>query len=65
MDKDIYKLCRVEIKGYKSIPFEAPLELTFGDVTVLLGANGSGKSNIISFFISNQKFKVSTLNCPS
>lgn len=50
MDKDIYKLCRVEIKGYKSIPFETPLELTFGDVTVLLGANGSGKSNIISFF---------------
>lgn len=30
--------------------FQNPLNLDFGDVTILLGANGAGKSNIISFF---------------
>ncbi len=50
MGKDIYKLKSVEIKGYKSISFDNPLHLELGDVNILLGANGSGKSNIISFF---------------
>jgi predicted ATPase len=38
---------RIELKGYKSIR-EASLELR--PLNVLIGANGSGKSNLISFF---------------
>lgn len=44
------RLKKVEIRGFKSISYHNPLNLDFGDVTVLLGANGAGKSNIISFF---------------
>lgn len=40
----------VTIRGYKSIPFDKPLHLEFDNVKLLLGANGAGKSNIISFF---------------
>ena len=47
------KLCEVTIKGYKSIAFENPITLHLGDVNILLGANGAGKSNIISFFYSS------------
>ena len=38
------------IKGYKSIAFDKPVTLSLGAVNILLGANGAGKSNIISFF---------------
>lgn len=44
------KLKEVIIKGYKSIAFDKPVTLKLGDVSILLGANGAGKSNIISFF---------------
>jgi predicted ATPase len=44
------KLKRVVIKGYKSIAFDKPVELSLDAVNILLGANGAGKSNIISFF---------------
>lgn len=44
------KLRKVTIKGYKSIAFDNPVTLHLGDVNILLGANGSGKSNIVSFF---------------
>lgn len=44
------KLQEVTIKGYKSIAFDKPVTLKLGDVSILLGANGAGKSNIISFF---------------
>lgn len=44
------KLKSISIKGYKSIDTENGASLEFGDVTVLLGANGVGKSNLISFF---------------
>ena len=44
------KLKEVTIKGYKSIAFDKPVTLNLGDVSILLGANGAGKSNIISFF---------------
>ena len=44
------KLREVTIKGYKSIAFDKPITLKLGDVSILLGANGAGKSNIISFF---------------
>lgn len=41
------KLDRIKIKGFKSIK-EADIPLT--NLNVLIGANGSGKSNFISFF---------------
>lgn len=44
------KLREVQIRGYKSIEGTIGQTIPFGDVTVLLGANGSGKSNLISFF---------------
>jgi predicted ATPase len=44
------KLKKVVIKGYKSIAFDQPVELSLDSVNILLGANGAGKSNIISFF---------------
>lgn len=40
-------LKRLIVRGYKSIR-DANLE--FGDVTVLIGANGAGKSNLVSAF---------------
>lgn len=42
------KLKKIGIDGFKSIG--EPTEVSFRDVTVLLGANGSGKSNLVSFF---------------
>lgn len=42
------RLNSISISGFKSIGSEQRLQL--GDVTVCLGANGAGKSNLISFF---------------
>ena len=42
------KLREIKIKGFKSIGEEQTIPL--GDVTMLLGANGAGKSNLVSFF---------------
>ncbi len=50
MNRGSIRLKSVEIRGFKSISFQNPLSLDFGDITILLGANGAGKSNIISFF---------------
>lgn len=50
MTKKRLKLKSLEISGYKSISSTEPLTLELGDATILLGANGAGKSNIISFF---------------
>lgn len=44
------RLKEVEIRGYKSIDFDKGVTLSLGDVNILLGANGAGKSNIVSFF---------------
>lgn len=44
------KLSEITIKGYRSISFDKPVVLKLSDITILLGANGAGKSNIISFF---------------
>jgi predicted ATPase len=44
------KLKSVDIKGYKSIDGITGTSVEFGDITVLLGANGVGKSNLVSFF---------------
>ena len=41
------KLDRMLLKGYKSIK---ELDLEFGNINILLGANGAGKSNFIGFF---------------
>ena len=52
--KQILKLSKLELDGFRSF---APAATTmgkniveFGDVTILLGANGAGKSNIIQVF---------------
>lgn len=42
------RLDKIDIKGFKSIGEEQ--HICLGSVTVLLGANGSGKSNLVSFF---------------
>lgn len=41
------RLVRLRLKGFKSI---ADMELDFASLNVLIGANGSGKSNLIAFF---------------
>ena len=50
MKRQSTRLKSLTIKGFKSISTQHPLELVFGDINILLGANGAGKSNIISFF---------------
>lgn len=42
-------LKEIALGGYKSIRPDGE-RIEFGDITVLLGANGSGKSNLVSFF---------------
>ena len=42
-----YQISRIEISGYKSIKH---CQLPLAKLNVLIGANGSGKSNFISFF---------------
>jgi predicted ATPase len=59
------KLKKIYLNGYKSVRYDAQLirssvdaesevyrgeVIEFGDITVLLGANGAGKSNLVSFF---------------
>ena len=44
------KLKEIKIGGYKSISSAHPVSVQLGDINILLGANGSGKSNVISFF---------------
>lgn len=44
------KLNKINLKGFKSIGNQNEQTIPLGDVTVLLGANGSGKSNLVSFF---------------
>ena len=44
------KIVEISISGYKSISPDFPVNIKFEKVNILLGANGSGKTNIISFF---------------
>ena len=44
------KLNNIELKGYKSVSDDGQNLPIQDDVTVLIGANGVGKSNIVSFF---------------
>lgn len=41
-------LSKIVIEGFKSIA--RPQTIEFGDVNLLIGANGAGKSNLVSFF---------------
>lgn len=50
MSKNNFQLTNIVIQGYKSISYDCPLQLKLGDINILLGANGAGKSNIINFF---------------
>lgn len=43
-------LKRIEISGFKSISAQNPQSLELNEINVIIGANGSGKSNLISFF---------------
>ena len=44
------KLREIKLRGYKSIEGTIGQTIPLCDVTVLLGANGAGKSNLVSFF---------------
>ena len=44
------KLNKIELKGYKSVNNDGQTLPINDDVTVLIGANGVGKSNAVSFF---------------
>lgn len=44
------KLNKIELKGYKSVNGEGQVLPINDDITVLIGANGVGKSNVVSFF---------------
>lgn len=46
MEPDI-KIDRIKIEGFKSIK---SLDLELRNINILIGANGSGKSNLVSFF---------------
>lgn len=50
MKRGSERLTSLEIRGFKSISYNNPMTLHFGDVNILLGANGAGKSNVVSFF---------------
>jgi predicted ATPase len=43
-------LRKVTISGYKSRSSKCPFSIELSNINILLGANGSGKSNVISFF---------------
>jgi len=44
------KLKEIHLQGYKSIDGTEGQTIHLGNLTVLIGANGSGKSNLVSFF---------------
>ena len=43
------RLTNINLKGYKSISGNGQ-DIPIGEITILLGANGAGKSNLVSFF---------------
>lgn len=44
------RLREIFLRGFKSIDGVVGQTIPLGDITVLLGANGSGKSNLVAFF---------------
>jgi len=60
---DYHKLNKISIEGYKSI---ASQEILLGDMNVLIGQNGAGKTNFISLFrflrnIIEQRLKITSM----
>ena len=49
MNSNKLKLKNINLKGFKSINAQGQ-DIPIGSITILLGANGAGKSNLISFF---------------
>lgn len=49
------RLHRIDIRGFKSFDSKGEF-LRLGDLTVLIGANGAGKSNLVSLFALLQSF---------
>jgi len=49
MNNKDYKITNINIKGFKSINSDGQ-NIPLGAVNILIGANGVGKSNLISFF---------------
>ena len=47
MKRNKNRLTELEIRGFKSISYQHPLTLRFGDINILLGANGAGKSTTV------------------
>ena len=45
----LVELRSVELRGFKSVDAEGQT-MDIGPITVMLGANGAGKSNLVSFF---------------
>lgn len=56
------RLKNIYLKGYKSISGRDGQNIPLGDITVLLGANGSGKSNLLSFFNMLNSMFLDSLN---
>jgi len=61
MNQQKHRITNINIKGFKSIDTEGQ-NIPLGDINVLIGANGVGKSNLISFFemleaISNKQLQ--------
>ena len=49
--KNKSRLKKIKILGYKSLGAETqPIELELNNLNIIIGANGAGKSNFISFF---------------
>ncbi len=48
-NEDRLKLKELILQGYKSFD-SRPHKIQFNDVTIMIGANGAGKSNLVSFF---------------
>ena len=47
---DKLKLKHLNVSGFKSFSNDQGIHLDLGDVNILMGANGAGKSNVVSFF---------------
>jgi predicted ATPase len=51
MSRSIFKLSSLRLSGYKSIAAQNDSQtIDFQNITVIIGANGAGKSNLVSFF---------------
>ncbi len=57
---DQLELKSIKLKGFKSIDAEGQT-IELGPITVMLGANGAGKSNLVSFFKMLNQMTVSGL----